>query len=475
MEKSSKLHRLLSTCTGYELRRFKVFLESPYFNLRPEILRIWDLLRPYFPNSEEPLPEAAAVHAAAYPGQAFDAARLRHLLSELTKLVEEFWCMQQLQQRPDIQDAQLLHVLDARHLDQDFDSAMQAAQSRLLGELQRGPEYLRQRLDLALLQHDHEANRSNRGAQPGLNAALEALDEDYFTQKLRLGAAAVNRANVLGGQAEVPMLHEVAQHLAEAPSVVYEGSLAEAYRLALRTLSPTPDEAAHRQLLELLQDAEGRFPALQMSELYTYALNFCVRMLNQGEPGYDAELFRLYAICLERGYLSEDGLLPVPHYKNFVTLGLRLSRTDLVAGQIESLAQQLSEEVRIHALTFSKAALAFHQGDFKTCLKLLQKIEFVDVYYHLDAKSLLLKAYFEQGETEPLISLIESFKIYLRRSRKISDYQRQTYRNQIRIVQMLVRYRLGSRTGLGEIEAALESLRPIADLAWLERKVQEAE
>lgn len=475
MEKSSKLYRLLSTCTGYELRRFKVFLESPYFNLRPEILRVWELLRPCFPSADVPLPDAITVHEAAYPGQTFDAGRLRHLLSELTKLVEEFWCIQQLQQRPDIQDGLLLHVLDARRLDQDFDSAMQAAQSRLLSEQQRGPEHLRQRLDLALLQHDHEASRSNRGAQPGLNAALEALDEDYFTQKLRLGAAAVNRANVVGGQAEVPLLDEVSRHLAAVPSVVYEGSLTEAYRLALRTLSPVPDLDAHWQLLELLRDAESRFPALQMAELYTYALNFCVRLVNQGEPGYDAELFRLYALCLERGYLTEDGLLPVPHYKNFVTLGLRLSRAEAVSAQIETLAQQLSEGVRMHAITFSKAALAFHHGDFKTCLKMLQKVEFVDVYYHLDAKSLLLKAYYEQAETEPILSLIDSFKIYLRRSRRISDYQMQTYRNQIRIVQMMVRHRLGSRRPLSEIHRALAELRPIADLHWLERKLSELE
>jgi hypothetical protein len=69
--------------------------------------------------------------------------------------------------------------------------------------------------------------------------------------------------------------------------------------------------------------------------------------------------------------------------------------------------------------------------------------------------------------------LLESFKIYLRRSRKISDYQRETYRNQIKVVQLLVRYRLGGRRRAGEIARMLEGLRPVADLHWLERKVGE--
>ena len=44
---------------------------------------------------------------------------------------------------------------------------------------------------------------------------------------------------------------------------------------------------------------------------------------------------------------------------------------------------------------------------------------------------------------------------------------------QIKIVQMLTRHRLGSRKPIAEIRAAALTLRPVADLAWLERKIEE--
>jgi hypothetical protein len=475
LEKETKLFRYLQSCTGYELRRIRVMLESPFFNLRPELLRAWDCIRPFFPKSELPLPGNETVFAAAYPNKAFDIAKFRHLQSDLCKQIEEFWQMQQLRQQHDLQQQLLLQAQSDRGLHQDFEGGLMAAQTELLSQPLRGAAFLRQRLDLALLQHDHQVRHNNRSTQAGLQAALEALDEEFFTHKLRLAAAAINRANVIGETTEINLLPEVIALIDNAPKVVFEGSLLEVYRLILRTLQPEKDHVAFQALLQLLEDTQQKFDGTTLAELYSFALNYCVRMVNLAESGFDAQLFGLYELLIARGYLREDGHLPVQHFKNFVTLGLRLAQIQRVSAGLVALAEQLVPEIRPNALLFSQAAIAFHSGNYGKAIRLLQQVEFLDVYYHLDAKSLLLKAWYEQGEVEPLLSLIESFKVYLRRSRKISEYQRQTYRNQIRVVQMLLRHRLGSRKPLQDVRQVLEGLRPIADLSWLERKLIELE
>jgi hypothetical protein len=304
---------------------------------------------------------------------------------------------------------------------------------------------------------------------------IEALDEEYFAHKLRLAAAAINRANVIGESTELALLPEVLALIDTAPKVVFEGSLVEIYRLILRTLQSGKDHEAFLELLQLLQASEQRFASETLAELYNFALNYCVRMVNLAESGFDARLFELYELLISRGYLLEEGHLPVQHYKNFVTLGLRLDFVPKIAAQLTSLTGQLPTDIQPNALLYSQAAIAFQSGDHRKALRLLQQVEFLDVYYHLDAKSLLLKAWYEDGEVEPLLSLIETFKIYIRRSRKISEYQRLTYRNQIKVVQMLVRHRLGSRKPIHAIRKTLDSLRPIADLTWLERKLAELE
>ena len=52
---------------------------------------------------------------------------------------------------------------------------------------------------------------------------------------------------------------------------------------------------------------------------------------------------------------------------------------------------------------------------------MLLKVEFNDVYYHLDSKSLLMKVYFELDEYDAFSSLVDAFKIYLRRNQTISE------------------------------------------------------
>lgn len=475
MHQDSKLYHYLKTCSGYELRRFRVFLESPYFNQRQDVLKAWDCIRPHFFETNSPPPSEQEIFAAAYPDQDFQDGKYRHLLSEICTRLERFWQVQQLERQQGTQSKALLEVLASRGLHREFDSFMAEAQTDLLAQPSRDRDYLQHRFDLASLLHDHQVQRSNRGIQSGLLAAMEAMDEEYFTNKLRLAAAAINRALVLGESIDIILLDEVLATIDSLPEVVYAGGLVECYRLVLRFLQSQHDHEAFRALLDSLPRIQNHCQPETLAELYSFAMNYCVRMVNLAEPGFDAHLFSLYRICLEKGFLLEGGNLPVPHYKNYMTMGLRMGHAEEIGLEIDRLAKLLPEEFRENAAVFSKAALAFHLGDMRTCLKLLQKVEFVDIYYHIDSKSLLLKAYYEQAETEPILSLIDSFKIYLRRSRRISDYQMQTYRNQIRIVQMMVKYRLGARRPLSEIRQALTELRPIADLHWLERKLSELE
>ena len=58
------------------------------------------------------------------------------------------------------------------------------------------------------------------------------------------------------------------------------------------------------------------------------------------------------------------------------------------------------------------------------------KLEFEDVLWNLDAKSMLLRIYFEEKEYEAMLSLIKSFKLYLYRQYDLGIYKTR-YKNMI--------------------------------------------
>ena len=73
------------------------------------------------------------------------------------------------------------------------------------------------------------------------------------------------------------------------------------------------------------------------------------------------------------------------------------------------------------------ARVSYARSEFREALRILWTIEFTDIYYHLYAKVLILKIYFETEDFEPLLALIFSTRIYFSRSKLICDYQRKIY------------------------------------------------
>ena len=118
----------------------------------------------------------------------------------------------------------------------------------------------------------------------------------------------------------------------------------------------------------------------------------------------------------------------------------------------------------------------FFRKEYDKTLKTLLKVEFTDVYYHLDAKSLLLKTYYELGEEDALYSLFDAFKIYLRRNKLISEYQSEVYQNLIGYARRLVTARNGSnRVNLDDLRKEVLESKRVADLNWLLSKIDEVE
>lgn len=88
-------------------------------------------------------------------------------------------------------------------------------------------------------------------------------------------------------------------------------------------------------------------------------------------------------------------------YKNIVYLGLRLEEYSWVKNFIIKYNEELDPKTRKNAMSYNMAYYHFFLNNYDETLTLLRSVEFSDVYYHLDSKSLLMKTYYELEETEP--------------------------------------------------------------------------
>jgi hypothetical protein len=151
-------------------------------------------------------------------------------------------------------------------------------------------------------------------------------------------------------------------------------------------------------------------------------------------------------------------------------IGLRLRETAFIEDFISGNAALLPPAQRANAVAYNTANLCFHRRDYRQALAQLQQVDLDDVFYRLDARSILLKTYFEMDDIDALFYHATAFRTFLLRNSKISDHQRKLYQNLIRFTLSLVR--CGSdRSRLRALRKKVEATPNVADLAWLESQV----
>ena len=122
MEKS-KLFVLLSTCTDSEKRAFLDFIQSPFFNKNQLLVEFYQLVL-LFQSRFNRIPSKEEVFNKIYPKQAFKDIKVRLLMSDLFKLLEQFLCYNNRSQNELENKIELATIYRKRKLNKHFQSTI---------------------------------------------------------------------------------------------------------------------------------------------------------------------------------------------------------------------------------------------------------------------------------------------------------------------------------------------------------------
>jgi tetratricopeptide (TPR) repeat protein len=179
-------------------------------------------------------------------------------------------------------------------------------------------------------------------------------------------------------------------------------------------------------------------------------------------------------MLLKDEVLIVNGFLSQWDYKNITAVALRVEAFDWAYDFIMNFKEKIRAEDRENAYSFNLANYYYHKKEYEKTMSLVQHVVFTDTYYNLDCKVLLMKSYFELEEIQALQSLIDSFYMYLKRNKAISEFQRSSYLNFLRIVRKLLRLKPGDEKKRAAILLELDRSHPIANVSWLKKKLNPA-
>jgi hypothetical protein len=458
----TRLIKLFKKLPAADRRRLCEWTQCSLFNKRPEVAALCAHITA---NAARPdALRAEHLHEAAFPGQPYQAARLRHTISYLLQATRGYLAWSEWSARESDTAPWLLQSLRKRGLDFLFSYEEERAFKAQEVEPLRDAAFHHRRY--RLLQEKLEmASRSKRSARLSLQPLPDALTAFYLSDMLRLACSALTHQAVAGQAYRFALLDRMLDS-AEQENLLSEPAV-EIYYHAYHMLKDAGEagETNFHQLKSLLALHADLFSATEMRGLYLMAINGCIRRMNSGQRTYVREAFELYRAALTRGFLLEDGWISGFTYKNIIRIGAGLGEEQWTADFLQQYREALHPRERDNLYRYNLAYLHLQKQDYAQAMPLLQQINFEDALHQLEARRMLLRSYFELKEWEALDSLLTSFGAYLRRQKGLG-YHRTTNEKLLYFVKKLVEMPAGQALRQ-QLRTEIENTPDVAERQWL--------
>ena len=203
----SKLIQLFSTLSPEELRRFRKLLQSPFFTTNEHLLKLFDVLKKYAPAFDSPKLTKTQIFQRVFPNAAYDDNKMRTLMKNYTKLLEDFLLYTETAEQ-DRQQA-LLQVYAKRNLYPLY----QRNRIRLLQSMEEKPyrdfEYYQTRYTFDFDYFFHPQTPKHTLQDDALFHLMESIDMQFILAKYRITSEMKNRERILPRKYDIRFLSAI--------------------------------------------------------------------------------------------------------------------------------------------------------------------------------------------------------------------------------------------------------------------------
>lgn len=465
-----KLTRLLENQDKEQLSRFQAYIASPYFNTNKRIIALATFITECYLQDSE-MPSKQRLFDATFPGEPFQDNKIRAMLSMLTKHVEDFLVIEHVQQSRTVK--QQLMLVAGKNIDDTslFQEYLDKGYETQAQNPFRDIDYYFAHQQLEEANYNFAVKNKEKEIGQSLANTLYNLDYYYISKRLKYYCESLNRRNILGedqAQGGLTLLQDLLDNYKESLP-----HIARIYQQIIITYEQTEEVGHFYQLLYLLKQSGNLFTRAELKVMYGYAMNYCIRKINSGQPLFLQEVFKLYKVLLEENIILEGKYISQWDYKNIVTTALRLNEITWTEEFVHQYKELLHPDARENAYAYNYANLSYYKKDYNTAMKLLQQVSFTNDSYLLSSRSLLMKSYYELGEHELLKAQGDAFMLYLRRNKVLPEYQKRIYINMVRQIVKLSQFKLMGVPVTEKVRKTLTTQQDIADITWLRNKMAE--
>lgn len=467
--KNSQLISLLRTLSKPEVREFRKWLQSPVHNQRDDVVQLFEYLCAGNHLYEDKFLEKQRVFRKVYNTHAYDDAKLRQVNHFLLRNLEEYLSYQEWRKDEVRSRIPLAAQLRKRKLPKNFQRTVQQLEQTQEKLPYRTDRYYRNQY---LIQQETFTQASERQRTPDNNLQLvsDTLDTTYLIEKLKLSCRMVFHQIVYKTDFDFGLLSHIIRHI-EEQELTRMPVVAIYYYIFKAVTEQEKDQLFFEKLRGEIHTSGELFTHPEKREVYLMAINYCIGKMNAGVKKFIREAFEWYRQGFENKILIENNVISRWTFLNTVFTALRLKEFDWSYQFIREYESYIEPEHRENFSSFSKARFWFEKKDYSSAMQYLVQVEYDDILINLNAKTLLLKIYYEEDEYDALESLIESMRIFLKR-KKVMGYHKANFQNVIKYTRRLVRLNPFEKDKHQSLREEIQQASPLHEKEWLLAKLE---
>lgn len=328
--------------------------------------------------------------------------------------------------------------------------------------------------DLERFQYNHFKHKlSNKIANAkGLeHEMMHDLDAYYFNIKLIYNCVLLTREKIFFKDIDNLMIPEIVDKLKKKKLKKTNASIQLNYYFF--KLISNESNANYDKVKQFYFENFENFNYEDKINAIIYLTNYCNQENRFNHSTKLKEMLSLFKFGLAKNILIKDDTISSVDFKNIVTVGLALKESDWVLKFINTHSKYLKNKDKENTVRLCKAKILQSEGKNERVIRLIQDVEFQDLFDNITVRNMLLKSYYELEEWHTLDFFFESYAKFVKRNKAMSEHLKIAISNMISFAKYLVKARHSNQYSKNDLELRYEKSTPLIMNKWLLQKIEE--
>jgi hypothetical protein len=438
------LFDLLQSFSKEEIKEFRKYLISPYFNKRHGLVNLYDEFMKHYPMFSDKMDEQY-IYKKITKSSTYNSKSFRALIGYLTQHIYNYFKLKNLDKKHLLSSNFLNDELRQRNLSSRFLHQSKIFEKKLLDKgLDMDQVFNLYLLNTNLVNYTCTNEKITKTFElkkqtEYLNKACGYLTMFYIIelscQYLDIFTNLYNFGIYGGENLPASIIKNI--NIKELTKLIgkyhKQDFMIQIYNIMFKCHENLKNEKYYEQYKTLIEKHFKEISRDENNFHISNLINYCIIKTNWNEKPdyYQNELYKLYNIFLENKLFKTNvsEYLSTDLFRACWLCGFRLNKFDWVKNVIEKYWKYIHPNDAKNMYLFGNMTLNYKIGNYSDALKYSGKIKYTSNTFKYDVKLLQLKIFYEMNDYEPALSILHNFKSTIHKDGMISPEKKIGYSN----------------------------------------------